>query len=222
MSEETAADAAKEVTPEAPARRRLGRGGVAIALVVGLILGSASMATASHSFPDVPDSNPFHDDIDWMADVGITTGFPDGTFKPGAEVTRQSMAAFMHRLSGTAAGVSPMVNAATTGGFTAAQMMADEARWAVVNANGTIARSSGGVTLTSHTPGAGSYVINFGVNVTGCVYNATVGLSGSSGTSARGFTTVVGAAVSVNAVFVTTDDINGSAAERGFHITVFC
>lgn len=46
---------------------------------------------------DVPASHPFCGEIAWMLESGITTGYPDGTFRPGANVTRQSMAAFIHR-----------------------------------------------------------------------------------------------------------------------------
>ena len=35
-----------------------------------------------------------------MADANISTGYPDGTFHPTANVTRQAMAAFMYRLDG--------------------------------------------------------------------------------------------------------------------------
>ncbi len=94
-------------------------------------------------------------------------------------------------------------------------------RYAVVDANGAIARGKGLVSVT-HTAGAGSYIVIFNKNVRSCVYDATIGLSGASGTSARGFITVVGAAVDVNGVFVTTDDISGNAAERGFHLQVGC
>ncbi len=52
-------------------------------------------------FPDVGVANPFCVDITWMADEGITGGFPDGTFRPAGSVTRQSMAAFLHRAAGT-------------------------------------------------------------------------------------------------------------------------
>jgi hypothetical protein len=34
-----------------------------------------------------------------MAAEDITTGFPGGTYKPGTDVTRQAMSAFMHRLA---------------------------------------------------------------------------------------------------------------------------
>ncbi|MDZ7733375.1 MAG: S-layer homology domain-containing protein [Acidimicrobiia bacterium] len=63
-----------------------------------LVVAGAAPAGSSDVFPDVADDNPFHDDIAWMADLGITEGFPDGTYRPNAPVTRQAMAAFLHRL----------------------------------------------------------------------------------------------------------------------------
>jgi hypothetical protein len=51
------------------------------------------------AFPDVPTSHPFCGEIAWLVDVDITTGFLDGTYRPAAPVTRQSMAAFMYRLA---------------------------------------------------------------------------------------------------------------------------
>jgi hypothetical protein len=59
-------------------------------------------AVASHQFTDVPNSNIFHNDIAWLADNGITKGCnpPANTkYCPEANVTRQQMAAFMHRLA---------------------------------------------------------------------------------------------------------------------------
>jgi Tol biopolymer transport system component len=58
-------------------------------------------------FADVGPSNPFYGDISWMAYYGLTDGFPDGTFRPSAPVTRQSMSAFMYRFSGSPAGPFP-------------------------------------------------------------------------------------------------------------------
>jgi hypothetical protein len=52
------------------------------------------------TFADVPSSHVFADDIDWLADSGITLGCnpPDNTlFCPGDSVTRGQMAAFLHR-----------------------------------------------------------------------------------------------------------------------------
>ncbi|TVR18468.1 MAG: hypothetical protein EA387_14495, partial [Nitriliruptor sp.] len=53
--------------------------------------------TAAAGFTDVPTDHPFHDEIAWMVQEGITTGFPDGTFRPVNDVTRQAMAAFLYR-----------------------------------------------------------------------------------------------------------------------------
>ena len=37
------------------------------------------------------------DDIAWMAGTGLSTGYPDGTYRPAVSVSRKSMAAFLHR-----------------------------------------------------------------------------------------------------------------------------
>ncbi|MEO6351287.1 MAG: S-layer homology domain-containing protein [Candidatus Limnocylindrales bacterium] len=50
-------------------------------------------------FPDVPTTNPFCSEIQWMKEQGITTGFEDGTYRPLDPVLRQAMAAFMLRVS---------------------------------------------------------------------------------------------------------------------------
>jgi hypothetical protein len=99
-----------------------------------------------------------------------------------------------------------------------------ELLWAVVNSSATtpsIARGNGVTSVTKS--GVGNYVVAFNRNVRQCVYNATIGLPGSSGTESPGFITVVGAAVNVNAVFVTTDDIAGASVDdRDFHLIVDC
>ena len=48
------------------------------------------------SFEDVPVAHPFFDEIEWLASEDIAGGFLDGTYRPGADVTRQAMAAFLH------------------------------------------------------------------------------------------------------------------------------
>ena len=67
-----------------------------IAAIAIMVFGTG-LVLASHQFPDVPDSNRFHDDIAWMYDNGITQGYHNGNFGPLDVVTRQQMAAFMHR-----------------------------------------------------------------------------------------------------------------------------
>lgn len=52
------------------------------------------------TFSDVPTSSPFYDEIEWMVDEGITTGFNDGTFKPKNTVKRQQVAAFLYTFAG--------------------------------------------------------------------------------------------------------------------------
>jgi hypothetical protein len=52
------------------------------------------------SFRDVATNHAFYQAIEWMADTGISEGYPDQTFRPTAHVSRQAMAAFLHRLMG--------------------------------------------------------------------------------------------------------------------------
>src|SRR5688572_16294710 len=81
--------------------RRLGA--LAAVSLVALV-SSAIGAYAGHGFSDVPNTHPFHDEIDWMDQKGIANGFEDGTYRPADAVTRQAMAAFLQRL----ANASPM------------------------------------------------------------------------------------------------------------------
>ena len=52
-------------------------------------------------FRDVPSNHPFCEEIEWMAQEGISTGYSDGTFRPGQAVSRQAMAVFIHRAAGS-------------------------------------------------------------------------------------------------------------------------
>jgi len=76
--------------------------------------GPSAVPGAPPSFGDVTTGNPFHDDVAWLAQEGITTGWPDGTFRPSLSVERQAMAAFLYRFAGepefTAPSVSPFVD----------------------------------------------------------------------------------------------------------------
>jgi hypothetical protein len=93
--------------------------------------------------------------------------------------------------------------------------------YAVVEADGTLARSSGGVTSSQES--TGDYVVDFHRNISSCAYIGTIGLSGAVGTSASGEITVVGAfAVAPNGVFVSTQDSTGAEADLAFHLVVVC
>jgi hypothetical protein len=56
-------------------------------------------------FPDVPADHPHTAAIGWMAQEGITLGYPDGTFRPSDAVQRGAMSSFMYRLAGEPAGL---------------------------------------------------------------------------------------------------------------------
>lgn len=51
-------------------------------------------------FLDVGGRHPFLAEVCWLVDQGITTGWPDATFRPAQAVSRQAMSAFLFRLSG--------------------------------------------------------------------------------------------------------------------------
>ncbi len=68
---------------------------------------------AAISFSDVPPSHPFYNDIQAVADAGVTTGCGGGKYCPEDNVTRGQMAAFMNRLGALGAGKTPVVNANT-------------------------------------------------------------------------------------------------------------
>lgn len=69
----------------------------ALELIVG-----ASLPRTGASFPDVAPGSHYASDIDALVSAEVVAGFPDGTFRPRAAVTRGQMA----RLIGTALGVA--------------------------------------------------------------------------------------------------------------------
>ena len=56
------------------------------------------IASASASFSDVTAKTDHADEIAWLASTGVSTGYPDGTFRPYKSVARCDMAAFLHRM----------------------------------------------------------------------------------------------------------------------------
>ena len=57
----------------------------------------AFTAPTSATFSDVRVGTPFFHYIEWLAQTGITAGWPDGTFRPRNTVTREQTAAFLWR-----------------------------------------------------------------------------------------------------------------------------
>ena len=52
---------------------------------------------SSDRFSDVPAGVPFHDEIEWLAANGISTGYADGRFGYNDKLTRAGMAIFLYR-----------------------------------------------------------------------------------------------------------------------------
>jgi hypothetical protein len=90
--------------------------------------------------------------------------------------------------------------------------------FAVVNANGTLARGFGASSAAFLA--TGTYQVTFSHSVTGSAFLATIGLSGSTGASVPGFVTVVGRNGLANAVFVQTYNAAGALTNLGFHLGV--
>jgi hypothetical protein len=97
--------------------------------------------------------------------------------------------------------------------------------WAVVNPDGTIARASSAAVVVGnpHVAGSGVYEVNFGKDVSKCVYEATLGGTGTLAVPA-GEVTVTGDtdADSPNDVTVSTFNSVGAATDSSFHLTVTC
>ena len=93
-----------------------------VVLAVCFVVVTGSPPASAARFADVPDSHTFADEISWLADSGTTTGYPDGTFRPGASVLREQMAVFLWRRAGEPAvsdlpATSPFVDVPTSHAF---------------------------------------------------------------------------------------------------------
>jgi hypothetical protein len=65
---------------------------------------------SGYSFYDVPPGRLFAKEIEWLASTGVTTGYPDFTFRPTATVSRAAMAAFLYRFAGQPSFTPPAVS----------------------------------------------------------------------------------------------------------------
>ena len=70
----------------------------AVAAYFYRLAGSPAVTLPQESpFIDVPTDHPFYKEIVWLHRRGITTGYPDGTFRPNAPINRDALAAFFYR-----------------------------------------------------------------------------------------------------------------------------
>jgi hypothetical protein len=94
--------------------------------------------------------------------------------------------------------------------------------WAVVKADGTLIRSSSlpGPVAVVHTASTGLYEVDFGKDVTGCAYTATLGDTGTS-TPPIGFVGVATDGDADGVTVLTTNNL-GVLADEPFHLYVSC
>jgi hypothetical protein len=72
----------------------------AVVVMGGLIVGQAlqkGSADGEVAFKDLPSSHDYYDTVMWAIDQGITTGYPDDTFKPNKSVTEAEFLAMLFR-----------------------------------------------------------------------------------------------------------------------------
>lgn len=92
--------------------------------------------------------------------------------------------------------------------------------WAVVTSAGRLSRSHGAV-------GSGfadrfGYQVAFNRSIRNCVFEATIGIGGSTGVEAPGGITVAARNGNPNAIYVQTTDPQGRISRRAFHLLVTC
>ena len=70
-----------------------------LAIILAVSLCTPAYAAGTY-FSDVPYGHTFYDAIFWAVDKGITGGYSDGTFRPGAGCTRGQVVTFLYRAAG--------------------------------------------------------------------------------------------------------------------------
>ncbi|MGH2383070.1 MAG: S-layer homology domain-containing protein [Candidatus Limnocylindria bacterium] len=126
-------------------------------MVAAALAFPAGFVLASHQFSDVPNSNPFHADIDALVDSSVTSGCGGGRFCPKDPVLREQMAAFMNRLGALGPGRTPVVNAAELDGLSATDFGVAGVR---SDADGEVVQwfnRAGGEPTITKLPAAGTY-----------------------------------------------------------------
>lgn len=112
-------------------------------LVTALLAFPMGIVLASHQFSDVPNSNPFHADVDALVDSGVTAGCGGGKYCPNNSVTRGQMAVFLNKLGALGAGTLTNVDALSVNGIvpefanTTLTVSASEASHCEVRTNAT-------------------------------------------------------------------------------------
>ena len=58
-----------------------------------------TLAWGMASFTDIAEGQWYTDAVNWAAEQGVVNGYPDGTFRPEAPITRREMATMLYRLA---------------------------------------------------------------------------------------------------------------------------
>src|SRR5689334_15862401 len=95
------------------------------------------------------------------------------------------------------------------------------ALFAVVNADGTLARAGCPGTVSTSL-GGGNFEVSFPRDISTCGFVATIGLSTFGGSSPAGMITESGRAGNNDAVFIQTSNATGTATPLSFHLYVQC
>ena len=192
---------------------------LAVAIVAAAML-IPSGAMAFHVFDDVPDDKFYADPVEWAFDNGITTGKAPSTFAPDDNVTRGETVTFLKRYEDNIVAPADLALQADINDNADDIAALPEIMWAVTDDDGSLDRSSGGVTTSKS--GTGTYFINFPRDITDCAMTGSAGLSGTSGTEDPHMVTVVGRSDNANSIYLTTSDPSGTLSDAGTHVVVTC
>lgn len=192
--------------------------GTVLAVVAATVMAFPLGVLASHQFADVPNGNIFHGDIDALVDAGVTAGCGGGNYCPNQAVTRGQMAAFMNRLGALAPGKPPVVNADRIDGLDSSAF--SRPIFAVVNANGTLAR--GVATSSTVQQSTGTYRVTFTRDVSTCAFTGTLGNAGGGFPPVGQIGIAFSDTASPNDIYVETRNSAGTLADAGFHVHASC
>ena len=66
---------------------------VSVVTLCVAIVGALTVTAVAQSqrFPDVPPDHEAYEAVEWAAEVGVTIGYGDGTFKPFSTLSRNGM-----------------------------------------------------------------------------------------------------------------------------------
>ncbi len=132
---------------------------IALVVVVTAAVVAPIAVVAGDRFGDVANTNIFHDDINAIADAGVTLGCnppANDNYCPDSFVTRSQMAAFMNRLGALGPGKTPVVNADKLDGFDSTDLQT--AAFSTFN-DGPVTTSGSDREVIRLDLSAGSYVI---------------------------------------------------------------